>query len=235
MGAPFSDITLYAPTLHAVGTPEYWDETSLNNFICDLYVQKMNGYKPPKTSRITIQPGFHGIWDRTWKTGSIVAIAPFYNYEIYTSLDRKGKYKYILDIVQASTLQLSEEYHWDRTVFEKAYNDIIESNFEFTILYPKKMSRDKQKFGQVIIEKTEKVTTLYLAFNFSGKIKKVKLFDKKNWFWYDTAYEMAKNSRWLDNNTFGVSSKKNDKFGYYSLVDDVIVGKLDFNENEILI
>ena len=59
MGAPFSDITLYLPTPHTVGTPEYYEQTSLENFISDLYVQKMNGYKPPKTSRITIQPATH--------------------------------------------------------------------------------------------------------------------------------------------------------------------------------
>ena len=46
---------------------------------------------------------------------------------------------------------------------------------------------------------------------------------------------MAKNSKWLDNNSFGVYSKKTDKFGYYSLVDDVIIGKLDLKEDEFIL
>jgi hypothetical protein len=74
MGTPFSDITLYLPTSHTVGTSEYNEEVSLLNFVSDLYVQKMNGYKPPKTSRITINPAYHDTWNRTWKTGSIVAL-----------------------------------------------------------------------------------------------------------------------------------------------------------------
>ena len=93
MGAPFSDITLYTQTSGAVGTPEYIEQVSLQNFVCDLYVQNMNGYKPPKTSRITIQPAFHDIWNRTWTTGSIVAIAPFFSHDTYSSLDKKGKLK----------------------------------------------------------------------------------------------------------------------------------------------
>ena len=71
MGAPFSDITLYTQTSNSVGTPEYIEQVSLQNFVSDLYVQNMNGYKPPKTSRITIQTAFHDIWNRTWKNGSM--------------------------------------------------------------------------------------------------------------------------------------------------------------------
>ena len=97
MGRPFSDITLYTPTPHEVGTPGYWEDTSLKNFVSDLYVQKMYGYKPPKTGKIIIQTAFHGIWDRNWKSGSIVPIAPFYSHDEYASLDKQEKYKYILD------------------------------------------------------------------------------------------------------------------------------------------
>lgn len=234
MGRAFSDITLYTPTSHKPDTPEYWEETSLINFISDLYVQKMYNYKPPKTTRITIQPAFYDVWNRTWKNGSIIAIAPFFSHDEYTLLDRKGKYKYILDIIQTSTLQLSEEYQWDKNVFEKAYREILEIDFEFRIVYPPKMSRDKKKLGQVIVEKTETRTVLNLSLEIGEDIRIVKLFENRNWFWYDIAYEMAKNSRWLDNNCFGVFSKKSDKFGYYSLANKMITGKLDFKGNEII-
>lgn len=154
MGRVFSDITLYTPGPHTVGTPEYIEEVSLQNYVSDLYVQKMYGYKPPKTSRITIQPAFHEIWKRTWKTGSIFDIAPYYSYDEYASFDKFGKYKYILDLIQTATLQLSDEYHWDKTVFEKAYKEVIDNNFKFKIDYPKKLSRDKSKSANLSIEKT---------------------------------------------------------------------------------
>ena len=124
---------------------------------------------------------------------------------------------------------------WDRTVFEKAYIDIIECDFEFKIVYPAKMSRDKKRTGQVIIEKNEQTTTLNILLKIGDSTKTVTLFKNRNWFWYDIAYEMAKNTKWLDNYTFGIFSKKSDKFGYYSIPNDVIIGKLDFKETDIII
>jgi hypothetical protein len=56
-----------------------------------------------------------------------------------------GKYKYILDLIQGATLQLSDEYKWDRTVFENAYREIIENNFIFKIGYPKKYQEIKRR------------------------------------------------------------------------------------------
>ena len=179
MGAPFSDITLYTPTPHSAGTPEYYEETSLQNFISDLYVRKMNGYNPPKTNRITIQSAYHTIWNRTWKNGSIIAIAPYFLYDKYKTLDKKGKYKYILDLVQVATLQLSGEYKWDRSVFEKAYQEVIESDFIFKIDYPTKISRDKKKIAKIIIEKTETITSVFVDIQVGDSIFKIKLLIKK--------------------------------------------------------
>jgi hypothetical protein len=219
MGASFSDITLYTPTPHSVGTPEYNDHTSLQNFVSDLYVQKMYGYKPPKTTRITIQPAYHDIWNRTWQNGSIVAIAPFYSHEEYTSLDRQGKYKYILDLIQNATLQLSDEYHWDKTVFEKAYKEVIDSNFKFQINYPTKLSRDKKKLANLTIEKTETVTSVYVNIKTNGSTIKAKLFDKKNVWWYDCVYFLARHNKWLDTNKFGISYAKGKIDIWYSIQD----------------
>ena len=74
----------------------------------------MNGYKPPQVTRITLQPDYYDIWDRTWKNGSIFSIAPLFEREKYEDLDKRGKYQYILDIVHNSMIQLGEEYKWDR-------------------------------------------------------------------------------------------------------------------------
>ena len=82
------------------------------------------------------------------------------------------------------------------------------------------------------IVKTEASSILYLTFLLNNRDKKIKLFEKANHFWYDSIYEMAKNAKWIDTSTFGVFSKKNGKFGYYSLIDEAIVGKLDFKDTD---
>jgi hypothetical protein len=223
MGASFSDITLYAPTPHAVGTPGYIAETSIQHFVSDLYVQKMHGYNPPKTSRITIQPAYHDIWRRTWKNGSIVAIAPYYNYEEFASLDKHGKYKYILDLIQGATLQLSDEYQWDKAIFENAYKEVIESNFEFKIKYPAKTSRDKSKVANLCVEKTEILTSVYVNIETDSSTIKAKLFDKRNVWWYDCAYLLARHGKWHDKNKFGIGYAKHKIDIWYSMENEEVV------------
>ena len=222
MGAPFTDITIYSPTPHQVGTPEFIEETSLQNFVSDLYMQKMKGYKPPKTSRITIQPAYHEIWNRTWKNGSIVAIAPYFNYDEYAALDKQGKYKYILDLIQRATLPLSEEYGWDRTVFENAYNEVLDCNFKFKIDYPAKQSRDKKKLATLSIEKSETTTSVFVNIENNGLTIRKKLFDKKNMWWYDCVYFLARYSKWFDTDRFGIGYKKGLIDIWYSIEQDEI-------------
>ena len=223
MGATFGDITLYNPTPFERGTPEYEDETSLINFVCDLYVQKMHGYKPPQATRVTLQPHYHNIWDRTWKNGSIFSIAPLFDRKNYESLDKKGKYQYILDIVQDSMLQLGEEYQWDNVVFRRTYKEIINKEFSFFIDYPEKASKDKKKRAKLVLEKTEVLSTLYAVIKTKDKSIKCKLFDKRNWYWYDSIYQIAKHNRWIDNNRFGILMKDLNFSVWYSVVDDKVL------------
>jgi hypothetical protein len=217
MGAPFSDITLYTPTIYTVGTPEYIEETSLINFVSDLYVQNMNGYKPPKTSRITIQPAFHEIWNRTWKNGSIIAIAPFFSHNEFSSLNKPDKYRYILDLIQTATIQLSDEYQWDRTVFENAYKKILNGNFKFRIEYPAKQSKDRKKSGVFVIIKNEIVTSVYVDIHMNGSVVTKKLFDKKNLWWYDCVYYLARYNKWFDTDRFGIAYGKGKIDIWYSI------------------
>ena len=222
MGTPFSDITLYTPTPHEVGTPKYIEYTLLQNFVSDLYVQKMNGYKPPKTSRITIQPAYHDIWNRTWKNGSIVAIAPYYSHDEFSILEKRGKYKYILDLIQSATLPLSDEYGWDKAVFENAYQKVLESNFKFKIDTSPKLSRDKKKVARLVIEKTETITSVYVNIEVNGSAITKKLFDKENVWWYDCVYILARHNKWFDTNRFGISFRKGGLEIWYSIEKDKV-------------
>lgn len=217
MGAPFSDITVYTSTPYAAGTPVYLEETSLINFVSDLYVQNMNGYKPPKTTRITIQPDYHDVWHRTWRNGSIVAIAPFFSHGEFSSLNKIDKYKYILDLIQTATIQLSSEYEWDKEVFENAYQKTLDSNFVFKIEYPAKQSKDRKKSGVFYIIKTEKVTSAYVDIKIAGLTITKMLFEKKNSFWYDCVYYLARYNKWFDNDKFGIGFGKGKIDIWYSI------------------
>jgi hypothetical protein len=222
MGAPFSDITLYIPTSFPPDSPEYQDEARLENFVSDLYMQKMHGYKPPNTTRVCIQPGFYGTWDHPWKFGSIASIAIEFARDKYVSLDRQGKYRYILDIIQQAMIQCSEAFNWDKSIFEKAHQEVLDCDFVFDISFPSKTSRDKKKVGQLCIEKTEMSTRACVLIRTGDTHCKVQLFEKRNTFWYDCVYQLAKHVKWRDTNSFGVFYPKVELEIYYSLIDDKV-------------
>ena len=231
MGAPFRDITLYSPTETRVGTDAYKQERALLNYVSDLYIQYMRGYKPPNTTRVTIEPSYYGIWKQTWKIGSLKLIATYFNYQDFLALSKKGKYLYTLDVIHKSMLELSDEYEWDRAVFENAYAEMIKNDFVFRIEYPSKMSRDRRKAGGIVIEKSDLETTLFVNLITDTAQKTVKLFHKKNWWRYDKAYSMAKAGKWFDNNRFGIE----DKYSKWKVWYDLMTHKVAFEKEDVLL
>jgi hypothetical protein len=239
MPAPFRDISFYIPATNKVSTPEYRDETCLQNYISDFYFMSMNGYKPPYCSRVTIQPAYYGIWKQTRKNGSIIAIAPFFDKEKFEQLDRPGRYRYLLDIIRECMLQLSHEYQWDHAVFEKAYQLVLDKDFLFRFDYPPALSKNRKMSAFLSIEKTERITSVYANITSKGSTVKVKLYEKINSFWYDCSYILVRHTKWFDAGRFGIHYPKGNISIWYSLTDKVIacfqddlpVAKIDFKKS----
>lgn len=219
MGKSFKDITLYCTTPYQAGTVEYLKEVSLYNYISDLYVVCMHGYKPPNVTRVSIEAETPKKWDRTWKQGSIIFASALFNYQEYIFLNTKEQYKFILDMLHDTMLLLSYEYKWDNSVFINAYNEVIEREFAFKLIYPMKRSKDREKLANVFIEKTERNTWINAAIQIDGVEKQITLLEKKNFWWYDCAYKFAKESMWLTNDKFGFSFKPGNISIYYSVSD----------------
>jgi hypothetical protein len=229
---PLTDITIYYDGLKIPSLPEDADFSRKKNYICDFYHRMLNGYKPPKTGRICIHIDKELKWDEPNYFGAICSIANVIDEDRYLSLQQLEKYQYILNIVHSSCLTLARTYDWNTSVFENAYEHVRQSNFKFVLDYPQKKSRDEKTIAYVQVEKTEETSSLYLAFIMADKTKKIKVVEKKNWFWYDSIYKLAERSKWLDSSTFGVYLKDNSKFVYYSLQDDVIIGKIEYGETD---
>lgn len=223
MGWPLSDITLYIPVQHPVGTPDYLQEMALRNYVSDLYMQKMNGYKPPKTSRINILPRYHDKWKEPHKIGSILEIASYFNNDEFLVKDKKGKYLCLLDLIQRATTEATEKYGWDKTVFENAYKAVLDSDFIFRKEYPLKQSRDRKKKGRLIIEKTELITSVGVEIEMNNSIVVKKLFDKANQWCYDSMYIVARSNKWLNNDRFGFSFDKGLIESWYSIDHDKVI------------
>lgn len=227
MATSFNDISLYLETAHPTHSSEYWEETSLQNYISDLYVRKIHGYKPPNVTRVTMDASHYKEWGRPWKTGSLVLVAPRFVYDHFLSLDKQGKYQYILDVIQEGMTQLIKEYNWDRDVFERAYQEMIDCNFAFKIDYPAKQSKDKKKVAYLSVEKTETVTSIFVTIIKDGETKKVKLCDKENRWIYDEVYQWSKYAKWFDADRFGIAYKEASMELSYSISEDQVTLLID--------
>jgi hypothetical protein len=141
MGRPLSDITIYYHGTLIKNTPEDSEFKKTINYISDFYHNSLEGYKPPKTSRITLHVESNISLAGPRYFGAICIYNKIFNEEEYLSLSKHGKYKYILDLLHFAVLELSETYGWDKSVFIKSYNHIIASQFKFERAYPKNIER----------------------------------------------------------------------------------------------
>lgn len=230
MGAPLYDITIYYDGKVIKDTPKDWDFRHTVNYIADFYHDRLNGYKPPKTGRICITLGPTKNWDKPNYFGSICNYDNIIDEAKYLSLSKKGKYKYILDILHSTISELADFYNWDKNIFNNAYNHIIENDFKFEKTYPEKKSKDRKNIGQVILTKTEEKSTLSVLITIGTSTRKEKLLEKRNWYWYDSSYDIAKLCKWIDNHSFGIN--KSGKCCYFRLVDNKVVNNLKFKKSD---
>ena len=219
--AGLKDITLYEHETTCFLGEELGrrDFRHLANYVSDLYVRCLHGYKPPKTSRVSILLSPDDKAQHSFKVGSIATIDRYFSAEKYRGLSEDTKAAYILDFIHNVMLHLSQIYEWDTAVFENAYQEVIARNLKFCFEYPFKASRDRKKRAQLIIEKTQWITTLLARIESIDNILKVKLCEHPNRWWYDPAYAVAKHGKWLDNNWFGLDTSSPNLKVWYSLQD----------------
>lgn len=230
MGAPLYDITIYYNGNVIKDAPQdlnFWRKV---NYIADFYHDRLNGYKPKKTGRICIHLGPTKNWDKPFYFGSICSYNNVIDENKYLSLSKMEKYKYILDILHSTVIEIADIYDWDKSVFNNAYKHMLESGFKFEKYYPEKKSKDRKQIGQIILVKTEEKATLFVSIWTGDATTKKVLLEKINWYWFDSTYNFAKSCKWLDNSSFGLY--KNGKNCYFSTDQNITISDLTFNAND---
>ena len=210
----------------------YWDEyipddesTRLRtaaNYICDFYHKMLADYKPPKTSRICIHLNAEHLNKQNY-CGSICQINGRFEANKFFGNSKHEQYKYLVTVLHESLLRTAGIYNWNDKPFINAYEAVCSSGFLFALVYPSKKSRDRKKCAQISINKTETETIITLSLTIENKTDNIKLLESRNFYWYDPAYFIAKASKWLGNEKFGVFNQKNGKFLFYSLTENSVM------------
>lgn len=232
MGYPLTDITVYYSGTEIKDTPKDWTFRREVNFISDFYHNQLNKYKPPKTSRICLHVSNKNIWEKPNHFGSICSFGTEIDEKKYLSLTKGQKYKYLLDLIHNSSIEITKHLNWDKEPFENAYRRIIENNLEFRISHKLKKSQDKLKTAHTIIEKSEKQSILKISILFEGKVIEHQLLAKNNWWWYDSIYDLAQKCKWINKNCFGYISKDKTEYSFYDFEKKYVKSNMEFKKND---
>lgn len=223
MSASFEDITIYHFTPEKMGKARCIRDKQECQFVCDLYVQKMYHYKPPRCTRIVIIPGEVAEDRHANMYTSIAHFYPAYNYDEFKKLNKKARYIYILNLIQEGAMRLASKFEWDESVFELAYKEVLATNFVFVIGYPAKLSRNRKTSAQISIEKTETLSSVFVKINGAASFAKIKLFEKRNGGCDDMAYVLIKTCKWFDSDKFGVDYKESKMKIVYSIEQQKVI------------
>jgi len=201
MGYSFSDITLYY-----FSNNDSWEKefTIRQNLVSNIYVDFFNGYKPKGTTRISItlenEDRIFGFF------GSILSLNTAFDKDKYWTKKPNEQNQIILDTIHRAVLLCADKYDWDKTVFELAYHKTIESGFIYKKELKRKLSKDKQHYASLLIEKDGIAAALSVMFydNNNNFLKNTKLFAMLH---HDAFHPDKKNNKWFNNREFGLYTK----------------------------
>lgn len=209
---PFRDITIYysdrkTPDFDSLNNPNHFRQTV--NFICDFYHQLLNGYKPLKTSRLCINftQNFSDLLGKPTYFGSICSIGCYFEEDKYLTFSGSARLQYLLDLLHSSVIITAHTLGWDEKVFQKAYSNIIDVDFQFMKEYPKKLNRTQTYTGQVVLEKDIFTSKIYFVVSDVVKNIKKEALVRDNGGYLDSSYFTCKRVKWLNKTDFGVEFK----------------------------
>ncbi|MFC6224437.1 hypothetical protein ACFP2F_14395 [Hymenobacter artigasi] len=125
--ARLNDITLYDEFHPAEGQRQFQQRA---NYISGLYLQCLHGYKPPKTTRISITLVPDQQLPYPSMAGSVACIYQQVHTPTYDALPDPTKLRYLLDRLHEAITHLCQAFPWDAAVFAQAYQQVQELHLE---------------------------------------------------------------------------------------------------------
>jgi len=217
--ARLTDITLYDEFHPAEGQGQFQHRA---NYVSELYWQCLHGYKPPKTTRISIslvpdqQPRYPSM------SGSVASIYQAVHTPTYDALPEMAKLRYLLNSLHEAVGHLCQAFRWEESVFSEAYQQVADRDLKFRFVYPEKLSRDGKSRAYLLLEKTLTTSRLSACVQGEGTVVHALLHEGPNRWWYDPIYRLVQRGKWFNNAQFGVQTTQPHFRAWYSLKLDKV-------------
>jgi len=215
MSRQLGDITIY----YYSGTIDEKIFNGIQNMVSDLYIEFLRGYKPPKTSRITISISKEDYVGNYY--GSILSASAVFDADTFWLLKENQQFRVILETIHRIALLCADKYGWDKEVFIKAYDEVLAVDFKYEIEGKSKLSNDRQHKASVLVEKDVKCAIISVVFydKQDDRIKKVELLKS---FQHQIFYGgIIKRYKWFSNREFGIYTKDEEIILKASLDNDI--------------
>lgn len=194
MSHKLHDISLYYPEGADIKVRRTFNKKA--KVISDLYVHYLNSYKPPKTTRVSVELGRPEI-KLIGFAGSVLCLNYPFDAKQYWELSNHEQNQYLLAITHEVGVLCCKEFNWDLNVFNAAHQRVIEANFVYEVELKQKLSKDKKIKACLIVNKIEGCAIISAGFfNKEGRmLKKVELFRAQQ---HETFYGHAlKKHKWI--------------------------------------
>ena len=217
--ARLTDITLYDQFHPAEGQHQFQQRA---NYASELYWQCLHGYKPPKTTRISITLVPDKGPRSPFMAGSVACVYQEVHAPTYNAMADPAKLRYLLARLHEAVVYLSQTFQWDGAVFADAYQQVLDRDLKFRFAYGGKVSRDGRSRAHLMLEKTLTTTRLFACVEGEEKHVQALLHEGPNRWWYDPVYHLVLRGRWFNNARFGVHTTQPSFRVSYSLQLDTV-------------
>ena len=212
--ARLTDVTLYDEFHPAEGQRQFQHRA---NYVSELYWQCLYGYKPPKTTRISVRLVPDPRPPYPTMSGSVALVNQQVHAPAYDALPDPAKLHYLLARLHEAVGHLCQAFDWDGAVFAKAHQRVLDDDLKFRFTYPEKVSRDGKNRAYLLLEKTLTTTRLSACVEGEGKHVQALLHEGPNRWWYDLVYHLVHRGKWFTNARFGVHTTRPSFRAWYSL------------------
>ena len=116
-----NDITLYDLFNPSEGQRQFQHRA---NYVSGLYRECLNGYQPPRTTRISISLVSKQHPPYASMAGSVATIYQYAHAPTYNALSDPAKLRYLLDCLHDAAGNLCRAFLWDMEVFQQANQQV---------------------------------------------------------------------------------------------------------------
>ncbi|PEY99127.1 hypothetical protein CN326_23440 [Bacillus sp. AFS018417] len=154
--------------------------------VAELYLYHLGKYKTIETKKLMINCVEKIVGPQILNVDGFTDVQVVFEIENYFSLSNYEKKRLILEKIREGVSLVVKKFNWDYSIFEQAYNKVIEEDYQNQYIWKQKVSPKRKYIGEVFCQHDIEEFSIYMVikdYNDKKEIKRVFLqSDRPNEF-----------------------------------------------------